>query len=134
MSGQWASRWFPDLGRADSASLRWEVWRAAYGPVAKSRSYFAIALLVQIAAQVLVGIPVARYLRAAGLSDGWVTWGVPVLLALIACLVILWLVRRRITRNIRVELTKRGYPTCTPCGYNLTGNTSGVCPECGRAC
>ena len=22
---------------------------------------------------------------------------------------------------------------CTHCGYNLTGNTSGVCPECGRA-
>jgi rubrerythrin len=20
---------------------------------------------------------------------------------------------------------------CTACGYNLTGNTSGVCPECG---
>jgi hypothetical protein len=22
---------------------------------------------------------------------------------------------------------------CTACGYNLTGNTSGVCPECGTA-
>jgi hypothetical protein len=22
---------------------------------------------------------------------------------------------------------------CTKCGYNLTGNTSGVCPECGGA-
>lgn len=22
---------------------------------------------------------------------------------------------------------------CPGCGYNLTGNTSGVCPECGRA-
>lgn len=21
---------------------------------------------------------------------------------------------------------------CIHCGYNLTGNTSGVCPECGR--
>jgi hypothetical protein len=24
-------------------------------------------------------------------------------------------------------------PRCIDCGYNLTGNTSGVCPECGRA-
>ncbi len=24
-----------------------------------------------------------------------------------------------------------GYPACTCCGYNLTGNISGVCPECG---
>lgn len=24
-----------------------------------------------------------------------------------------------------------GGPRCTACGYNLTGNVSGVCPECG---
>jgi hypothetical protein len=23
------------------------------------------------------------------------------------------------------------YPLCMMCGYNLTGNQSGVCPECG---
>jgi hypothetical protein len=26
---------------------------------------------------------------------------------------------------------RRGYPFCERCGYNLTGNTSGRCPECG---
>lgn len=25
-----------------------------------------------------------------------------------------------------------GTPTCARCGYNLTGNVSGTCPECGR--
>lgn len=25
------------------------------------------------------------------------------------------------------------WPTCAHCGYNLTGNVSGVCPECGEA-
>jgi len=25
-----------------------------------------------------------------------------------------------------------GYPACQKCGYNLTGNVSGVCPECGQ--
>jgi len=24
------------------------------------------------------------------------------------------------------------YPACAKCGYNLTGNVSGVCPECGE--
>jgi predicted Zn-ribbon and HTH transcriptional regulator len=24
-------------------------------------------------------------------------------------------------------------PSCQFCGYNLTANTSGVCPECGKA-
>ena len=23
------------------------------------------------------------------------------------------------------------WPRCTNCGYNLTGNVSGICPECG---
>jgi hypothetical protein len=26
-----------------------------------------------------------------------------------------------------------GAPLCSGCSYNLTGNTSGVCPECGKA-
>jgi hypothetical protein len=28
---------------------------------------------------------------------------------------------------------KRPHGTCRTCGYNLTGNVSGVCPECGKA-
>ncbi|HRX84484.1 MAG TPA: hypothetical protein P5572_05635 [Phycisphaerae bacterium] len=34
-------------------------------------------------------------------------------------------------RRIREELRLRGLPTCTACGYDLTGNASGICPECG---
>lgn len=30
--------------------------------------------------------------------------------------------------------SRRKSPTCIKCGYNLTGNISGVCPECGTAC
>ena len=26
-----------------------------------------------------------------------------------------------------------GTPICVPCGYDLTGNTNGICPECGAA-
>jgi predicted amidophosphoribosyltransferase len=25
-----------------------------------------------------------------------------------------------------------GFPQCQTCGYNLTGNESGICPECGE--
>ncbi|OWY71266.1 hypothetical protein B7486_11770 [cyanobacterium TDX16] len=28
---------------------------------------------------------------------------------------------------------KSGEPLCRHCGYNLTGNVSGICPECGKA-
>jgi hypothetical protein len=48
---------------------------------------------------------------------------VPLLLS--GMLPTMWLVRRR-ARSAQ-------NPTCKRCGYNLTGNTNGVCPECGAA-
>jgi hypothetical protein len=32
----------------------------------------------------------------------------------------------------RRQLRSRNYPTCVHCSYNLTGNVSGLCPECGK--
>lgn len=31
------------------------------------------------------------------------------------------------------RLTRPRHSGCPGCGYNLTGNVSGICPECGRA-
>jgi predicted amidophosphoribosyltransferase len=43
---------------------------------------------------------------------------------LLAILPVLWLLRRLIRpRPVAGQ--------CNTCGYNLTANTSGVCPECG---
>jgi len=42
-----------------------------------------------------------------------------------------WFTRRDIRRRLREQLVKKGIPVCIPCGYNLTSNVSGVCPECG---
>ena len=59
-------------------------------------------------------------------SIGWsvfVPLWAPTLLLLL--LPMLWL----ISRGWSVQTGEQ----CTGCGYNLTGNTSGVCPECGVA-
>jgi hypothetical protein len=40
----------------------------------------------------------------------------------------LWNVYSRLPKPIRPSST-----SCPTCSYNLTGNTSGVCPECGTA-
>ena len=45
----------------------------------------------------------------------------------------IWFMRRGIRRRLREQLAKKGVPVCIPSGYNLTGNESGVCPECGTA-
>ena len=54
---------------------------------------------------------------------------VPVFLFLVAPSVF-WIVIRCRQAMIWHELVRRG-TLCASCGYNLTGNTSGVCPECG---
>ena len=129
---RWALTWFPELGRVGSTTDRWGLWRAAYKPVLKSPSYLLIAVATQVGAQIAIVVPASRYARSHGVSGPLVTWGLTITAALFACLVIIWLVRRRITGNLRRLLTERGSPTCLICGYDLTGNTSGVCPECGR--
>lgn len=39
--------------------------------------------------------------------------------------------RRRLEARLDRLLAARRAPICRRCGYNLTGNVSGVCPECG---
>jgi hypothetical protein len=44
---------------------------------------------------------------------------------------VLLVVRPSIRRHIREELQKRGIPICIGCGYDLRGQDTFVCPECG---
>jgi len=46
---------------------------------------------------------------------------IPLLLVAIPTTFLFWLDRHRIPQD-----------HCQKCGYNLTGNTSGICPECGE--
>jgi hypothetical protein len=39
--------------------------------------------------------------------------------------------RAEIRQALRAELFARGVQVCINCAYDLTLNTSGVCPECG---
>ncbi len=43
---------------------------------------------------------------------------------------LLW--RRRAQRVLRERLVALGVDVCLKCGYDLTGNVSGRCPECGE--
>lgn len=58
---------------------------------------------------VLVNMSVTRTLRRAGLHVG-----------------LMGVKGEEVERIVNPEL-------CSGCGYNLTGNVSGYCPECGRA-
>lgn len=131
MIEHWSWRWFPEIERVERGKQS-RLWRTAYVPVLKSPRYWLIALATQIGAQVAIVVPISRLARAHGVYRPWMQWAMPCLLAIMAVFVIIWLVRGRITRNLREELNNHSLPTCMPCGYNLTGNTSGTCPECGK--
>lgn len=69
------------------------------------------------------GEKVARdRLHAESISMNWTLFGFAVLSGLLG-LLILWLCGRRAFRRRR--------NLCVECGYDLTGNVSGRCPECG---
>jgi hypothetical protein len=53
----------------------------------------------------------------------------PIALLLVATAAPICRLSARIRRQVRALRTPAGY--CTECGYNLTGNESGKCPECG---
>jgi hypothetical protein len=48
----------------------------------------------------------------------------------VAAIALFLFARRLITDKLRRARRKRGH--CVPCGYDLTGNESGACPECGE--
>ncbi len=63
-------------------------------------------------------------------------WSVYLLsaLCLIGSGIAMWFTREDIRRRLRTELVRKSIPVCIPCGYNLKGNVSGICPECGEPC
>ena len=59
-------------------------------------------------------------------------WQTAGLVAVMSCsLLIPYLVTRTAYLKLRWRLIETDVPHCTSCGYNLTGNLSGVCSECG---
>ena len=83
-------------------------------------------LFVQVGVQILIGPLGLRSIRSIWIPPDGLRISIQIAGAVSAVFLILWLVRRRIVKNLRLELTARGMPTCVPCGYDLTGNASGA--------
>src|SRR4051794_21950994 len=92
----------------------WQTWAAAAGYFA---SFYGMVWIVE---------PAVRHIR-----DRALTWGGSPLLCggivYAGGLMMQQVMLRHLRPHIRRELPGR----CRGCGYDLTGNTSGVCPECG---
>ena len=112
--------------------LAWLVWFVAFlaspAQTPPARVAAALTLLeIAVASTFLASIG-PRYLRVWDhfFQDDAPGWGllvaIPVSLVLLA----------RTARAARGAAAADGPPRCAACRYDLTGNQSGVCPECGR--
>ena len=61
-----------------------------------------------------------RWIAYAAVPPFWLIW-----LPIVLC------INKRMRFRLLRELREEGF--CVKCGYNLTGNQSGICPECGHA-
>jgi len=120
-----------------------ETWNARKQAVKQSlrsgESGWSPYVAIAVGACLLYGLaefqmPIAEFVSSRGLATwiGVVLWSfVAVGIVALQVGVVLWDCRRRVRLRLREMLSKRGSMLCGACGYDLTGNTSGICPECG---
>ena len=110
LPGPIAGMWLALLGL-----LIWKLWLR--------RAAAEAMLAVAVVCTLCWGLQ-ANYTSWKGLvSNGMLWWGGALL---IISVILLWRVHIWAGRESK-------FPHCLDCGYNLTGNISGTCPECGNA-
>lgn len=131
-SGSFLVRLYPELSRFKDALERGTALSAAIG-----RLFYSIRGFVLFCLLIVFALPAHSYLRGyvASLQWPWFYSGwlyalatSPIFLAFVAPLVVL---RRKMRLFLRQELRRHGIPICLHCGYDVTGCTSLICPECG---
>jgi len=119
-----------------------------YLPVGEFDAVLAgLIALLQVAIQILMVVGVVLLLWARGSHILLIILCGLLMLAPCVSLLVLVLVNMSATHALRRAGVRVGFmgvkdedveriinpDLCTGCGYNLTGNVSGYCPECGRA-
>lgn len=135
MADRWSNNWFPELLRVDDPKEQTALYRAAYRPVVWTARYWALAIVLQGAIQVFARLSVrliVRWLALPGAMGKWDMAGTAIGGG-IGGLVLLWLIREQISKNLRKLLLARGVPICLTCGYDIRGQVEPRCPECGAS-
>lgn len=126
---------YPELNRFETAQDR-EAAMLAVGRAYSARWQYPATILAFELGGIAFGVAVAegtlRLIRPLGHGvDGAIRAIMMVTCFAIALALLGRQYRNRTRRELRRILAGRGVPICVPCGYNLTGNVSGRCPECG---
>lgn len=126
------NRLLPELSRFPTTHDAEQALKKACRRLLRDRRYWMIGVAVWTI-YVLVAAA-GQELVAGHVNRNTVLLWTPLLagvLALPVAVIQIWLCRRYIQGSIRREMVERGMLVCVHCGYDLTGNISGICPECG---
>ena len=125
--------WFPELELFDDPQQRREALSRArqmvFDQVGRKPQY--VTFLVTVIA--LLGFLISL-ICLFGRPTMWAFALIPIVASGATVLAVQYIFRRPIRQHLRRQLNDAGVPVCMQCGYNLAGNTSGRCPECGTAC
>lgn len=117
---------YPELARFRSDLERGDAYSWSTSAV------FVKPLMLGLLSVLMIGLFLGVYLaRSLSQRAEWydaVSFALPA-----ALLVVSYLASRKPIRcQLRRQLLQRGIPVCIDCGYDLSGNVSGRCPECGK--
>jgi hypothetical protein len=125
--------WFlPELDRFPRKEDRHSAFQKAYEAAGDNRyglGAFALGVIICLTPEW------SPWLLPQGAILSWITNGSMGWFFLLgttaATLVYLPRARHLMRRSLWRQLAESDIPCCVRCGYDLTGNRSGVCPECG---
>ena len=119
---------FPDLERIPDDANKREAWKRARADVRRSWA-FRVPHWLMYTSYFAAMVYAIRY------QDRRV-WTSALILGLVFLMFVpleSLIYRRAIHRSLWRWIAEHGIPCCVSCGYDLTGNSSAKCPECGKA-
>jgi hypothetical protein len=127
-----AFRLFPELDLLAAPAARHEVYRVALRKLGWRWQYLLFAAVAPVVAVLAAHVGLTELGRVAPYVAQFRTLFFAAAAGVALPLSFQYLFRRTLQVAIREELNRRGVPVCIGCGYDLRGQETPRCPECGR--
>ena len=126
------SRLFPELDRLPDKPAQDELYGKVWGVIMRRPSFWITMVIAPGVLALFLALSLI-YLRRwlpisssmIGAINGAIVGGLSMVMAQV-------LLRNPIQKEIRRQMNIADIPTCMRCGYDLQGNETGRCPECGH--
>ena len=124
-------RLYPELLLVENADERRALFKERWKRVRNERSIVRWGAGFGVAVGLMAGVLAAVINRFVPLHPVFMGCLVGALLGLGGAWLLRQIVHKPFQQAIRRALIERGLPVSVACGYDLRGNVSGACPECG---